>query len=164
MGRRIKYFAGQHETQPIKDPKEIDALYIYFMQRQNYRMNKQLHRDILDYISKYNLSLYDYLFRGQMKYFNDRSYIYPINRQRGYRIIHNAGEAIGIPYTFGLHSLRKTYGYQYIKNGGNVLTLMKMYNHDSPDVTLRYVQWGREDAEHDRKEMYIGPGKHKKIS
>ena len=220
MGRRIKYFAGQHETQPIKDPKEIDALYNYFMQRQNnaksdvkryqadrdymlfhiglntafraedllqlrvadvvkgyiqikvnktgkmqnYRMNKQLHQDILDYISKYNLSLYDYLFRGQMKYFNDRSYIYPINRQRGYRIIHNAGEAIGIPYTFGLHSLRKTYGYQYIKKGGNVLTLMKMYNHDSPDVTLRYVQWGREDAEHDRKEMYIGPGKHKKIS
>lgn len=35
MGRRIKYFAGQHETQPIKDPKEIDALYNYFMQRQN---------------------------------------------------------------------------------------------------------------------------------
>lgn len=24
---------------------------------------------------------------------------------------------------------------------------MKMYNHASPDVTLRYVCWGKEDAE-----------------
>ena len=34
---------------------------------------------------------------------------------------------------------------------------MKMYNHASPDVTLRYVCWGKEDAEHDREAMYIGP-------
>lgn len=32
--RRIKYFAGQHETQPIKDKREIDALYNYFIKRQ----------------------------------------------------------------------------------------------------------------------------------
>ena len=104
--RRIKYFAGQHETQPIKDKREIDALYNYFIKRQlqaksdikkyqadrdymlvhiglntafraedllqlrvadvikgyvqikenktgkmqNYKMNKQLHQDILDYM------------------------------------------------------------------------------------------------------------------
>lgn len=218
--RRIKYFAGQHETQPIKDKREIDALYNYFIKRQlqaksdikkyqadrnymlvhiglntafraedllqlrvadvikgyvqikenktgkmqNYKMNKQLHQDILDYISKYNLNAYDYLFRGQMKYFNDKAYIYPLNRQSGYKIIHKAAEAIGIPYTFGLHSLRKTYGYQYINSGGNILTLMKMYNHDSPDVTLRYVQWGKEDAEHDRKNMYIGPNVKRKMN
>ena len=75
----------------------------------------------------------------------------------GYKIVSAAAEAIGIPYTFGLHSLRKTFGYQYIKKGGKTLTLMKMYNHASPDVTLRYVCWGKEDAEHDREAMYIGP-------
>ena len=41
---------------------------------------------------------------------------------------------------------------------------MKMYNHDSPDVTLRYVQWGKEDAEHDRKNMYIGPNVKRKMN
>ena len=119
--RRIKYFAGQHETKPIKDQRELDALYGYFLNHirdaktdckryqwernymlvhiglntafraedllqlrvvdvekgymsikenktgkmQNFRMNKQLHEDILEYINKYNLGKYDYLFRGQ---------------------------------------------------------------------------------------------------
>lgn len=213
--RRIKYFAGQHETKPIKDQKTIDALYGYFLKKidnaksdckkyqwernymlvhiglntafraedllqlrvidvykgyiqikenktgkmQNFKMNKQLHQDVLAYIDKYKLGKYDYLFRGQKRYAAGKAYIYPINRQMGHRIISSAGEAIGIPYTFGLHSLRKTFGYQYIKRGGNVITLMKMYNHDSPDVTLRYVCWGKEDAEHDRTAMYIGPKK-----
>ena len=217
--RRIKYFAGQHETKPIKDQNEIDALYGYFENHikeaksrckkyqwernymlvhiglntafraedllqlrvvdvekgyvsikenktgkmQNFRMNKELHQDILEYINKYNLGRYDYLFRGQKKYVDGRAYIYPINRQMGHKIVSKAAEAIGIPYTFGLHSLRKTFGYQYIKKGGNVITLMKMYNHASPDVTLRYVCWGREDAERDREAMYIGPkGKNRK--
>ncbi len=130
---------------------------------QNFKMNKQFHQDILNYINKYGFGEYDYLFRGQKNYVNDRVYIYPINRQQGHRIVSNAGRAIGISYTFGLHSLRKTFGYQYIKKGGNVITLMKMYNHDSPDVTLKYVCWGKEDAEHDRTAMYIGPGNNKKI-
>lgn len=213
ISRRIKYFAGQKETHPIKDQREIDALYGYFIKKmnsaksdikkyqaernymlvhiglntafraedllqlrvidvkkgyvhikenktgkmQNFKMNKKLHNDILDYVSKYNLGDYDYLFMGQKQYVNGRKYIYPITRQQGHKIVTQAGKAIGIPYTFGLHSLRKTFGYQYMKNKGNVLTLMKMYNHDSPDVTMRYVQWGREDAEHDREAMYIGP-------
>lgn len=219
ISRRIKYFAGQKETHPIKDQREIDALYGYFIKKmncaksdikkyqaernymlvhiglntafraedllqlrvvdvekgyvsikenktgkmQNFRMNKELHQDILEYINKYNLGRYDYLFRGQKKYVDGRAYIYPINRQMGHKIVSKAAEAIGIPYTFGLHSLRKTFGYQYIKKGGNVITLMKMYNHASPDVTLRYVCWGREDAERDREAMYIGPkGKNRK--
>ena len=106
--RRIKYFAGQHETKPIKDQRELDALYGYFLNHirdaktdckryqwernymlvhiglntafraedllqlrvvdvekgymsikenktgkmQNFRMNKQLHEDILEYMIK----------------------------------------------------------------------------------------------------------------
>ncbi len=219
MGRRIKYFAGQHETKPIKDKRQLDDLYAYLSSKivnsksdikkyqaernymlvhiglntafraedllqlrvsdvakgyvsikenktgkmQNFKMNKKLHEDISNYIKKYNLGPYDYLFRGQKQYIGGKSYIYPINRQMGHRIVSTAGKAIGIEYTFGLHSLRKTFGYQYILAGGNVITLMKMYNHDSPDVTLRYVCWGKEDAEHDREAMYIGPGYHRKL-
>jgi hypothetical protein len=37
---------------------------------------------------------------------------------------------------------------------------MKIYNH-SPDITLRYVCWGREDAESDREAIYLA-GVHKK--
>lgn len=213
MSRRIKYFGGQHETHPIKDRKEIEALYGYFLKKmahaktdikkyqaerdymlvligintafraedllqlrvadvkkgyvsvrenktgkmQNYRMNKKLHSDIMEYINKYDLGIYDYLFIGQKKVVDGKPYARPLTRQQGHRIVKTAADAIGINYTFGLHSLRKTFGYQYIANGGNVLTLMKMYNHDNPDVTIRYVMWGREDAEHDRTAVYIAP-------
>jgi len=83
---------------------------------------------------------------------------------QGHKIVSRAGDAIGINYVFGLHSLRKTFGYQYIKNGGKPETLMKMYNHDDYDYTKRYVHWGIEDAEQDREAMYIGLKRNKIVS
>lgn len=217
MARRIKYFGGQHETRPIKDPKQIKELMYYLLNKvekartkvkryqadrnhmlvllgintafraedllqlrvcdvvrgyvsikenktgkmQNFRMNKRLHNDVKGYIERNHLKTYDYLFRGQKNIVSGKPYIYPINRQQGHRIVSSAGKAIGIDYVFGLHSLRKTFGYQYILNGGKLLTLMKMYNHDNPDVTLRYVCWGTDDAEKERESIYLGGVKNK---
>lgn len=211
MARRIKYFAGQKETQPIKDVKQLQALLYYLLSKvdkaksdvkkyqadrnymlvlvglntafraedllqlrvidlngyvsikenktgkmQNFKMNKEFKNEVDAYVKRWNLSKYDYMFLGQKKIVNGQKYNLPINRQQGHRIVSRAGDEIGIQFVFGLHSLRKTFGYQYINRGGNVLTLMKMYNHDSPDVTLRYVCWGKEDAEKERENTYIG--------
>lgn len=211
MARRIKYFAGQHETQPIKDKKQLQSLLYYLLNQidkaktpvkkyqadrnymlvlvglntafraedllqlrvtdlngyisikenktgkmQNFKMNKAFKDEIDAYVKRWELGKYDYMFMGQKTKVNGKPYHLPINRQQGHRIVSRAGEAIGINFVFGLHSLRKTFGYQYIDNGGNVLTLMKMYNHDAPDVTLRYVCWGREDAEKARENTFIG--------
>lgn len=211
MARRIKYFAGQKETQPIKDVKQLQALLYYLLSKidkaksdvkkyqadrnymlvlvglntafraedllqlrvidlngyvsikenktgkmQNFKMNKEFQNEVDAYVKRWNLSKYDYMFLGQKKIVNGQKYNLPINRQQGHRIVSRAGDEIGIKFVFGLHSLRKTFGYQYINRGGNVLTLMKMYNHDSPDVTLRYVCWGKEDAEKERENTYIG--------
>lgn len=127
---------------------------------QNFRMNKQLHQDILDYIKEFDLKENDYLFMGQKKKdtYNGKSWkvIYPITRQNARLICNKVAKAVGIDFTFGLHSLRKTFGYQYIQNGGKLLTLQKMYNHETPDITLFYVMWGKEDAEADREMIYIG--------
>lgn len=127
---------------------------------QNFRMNKQLHEQILEYIKEFDLKKNDYLFMGQKKKdtYKDKHWeiIYPITRQNARNICRDVADAVGINFKFGLHSLRKTFGYMYIKNGGNVLTLMKMYNHYAPDVTLLYVMWGNEDAENDRESTYIG--------
>ena len=32
----------------------------------------------------------------------------------------------------------------------------KMYNHDSPDVTMEYIMWNSNDTEKAREEFYIG--------
>lgn len=127
---------------------------------QNFRMNKELHQEILNYINEFDLKGNDYLFMGQKKKdtYKGKSWkvIYPITRQQARNICKEVAEAVGIDFRFGLHSLRKTFGYMYIKNGGNIMTLMKMYNHYAPDVTLLYVMWGKEDAESDRESIFIG--------
>lgn len=121
--RRIKHFGGQHETRPIKDPKQIQELFYYLLnaveaartpikkyqadrnymiiliglntafraedllqlrvcdvikgyvsikenktgKMQNFKMNRQLHQDIKDYVDRNHLKNFDYLFRGQKK-------------------------------------------------------------------------------------------------
>lgn len=124
---------------------------------QNFRMHKDLHKDICDYMERNDIGEHDYLFRGQKNTERGRKYISPITRQQGHKVVSDAAEAIGIPFVFGLHSLRKTFGYMYIKNGGKPETLMRMYNHNDYNVTMRYVCWGIEDDE--RNLIYLGSTK-----
>ena len=127
---------------------------------QNFRMNKQLHEEITKYIETYELKNNDYLFMGQKKkdtfQGKTKNILYPITRQNTRLIFRKVAEAVGIDFKFGLHSLRKTFGYMYILNGGNLITLMKMYNHEEPSTTLLYVMWNREDAEREREAVFIG--------
>lgn len=146
--------------------KDIEKGYISIKENktgkwQHFRMNKQLHDDIMEYVNKYNLVSNDYLFMGQKKKetFNGktRAIIYPITRQNCQKsIFPKVIKACGIDFKFGLHSLRKTFGYMWYKHGGSLITLQKMYNHYSPEVTLLYVMWDSEDVEKEREAIYIG--------
>lgn len=131
---------------------------------QHFRMNKELHKEILAYIEYFDLKDNDYLFMGQKKHetYKGKTFdvIYPITRQNCQKsIFPKVIKACGIDFKFGLHSLRKTFGYMYVKHGGNVITLMKMYNHDSPTTTLLYVMWDTEDIEAERESIFIGGSK-----
>lgn len=134
---------------------------------QNFRMNKQFHEEVLKYIKEFDLKPNDYLFMGQKKVNTYKgkttNVILPITQQQARRVIQSAGKAVNIDFTFGLHSLRKTFGYMYILNGGKPETLMKMYNHDDYNYTMRYVHWGIDDAEADREAIYIGHQKPKNL-
>lgn len=44
-----------------------------------------------------------------------------------------------IPYPIGSHSLRKTWGYIVYKETKDIALVMKVLNHSSPEVTLRYI-------------------------
>lgn len=145
--------------------KEVEKGYMSIKENktgkmQNFRLNKHFYEEILEYIKYMELTSSDYLFMGQKKTttYNGKTkpVIYPITRQNCKYIFKKVINAVGIDFIFGLHSLRKTFGYMYIFDGGNIITLMKMYNHDSPDVTLLYVEWGKEDAEHDREAIFRG--------
>lgn len=62
----------------------------------------------------------------------------PIVRRRAYEVINRAGRLAGLE-SVGTHTMRKTFGYHYYKQTGDVVTLQKLLNHSTPRVTLVYI-------------------------
>ena len=66
-------------------------------------------------------------------------------------ILKNAAKAVGIKYNVGTHSMRKTFGYwqlQAHKDDALFLChLQEMFNHSSPQITLRYCGLAEEEME-----------------
>ena len=122
---------------------------------QNFKMNKRIYALVKEYIDIQGLTSSDYLFPSQ----RHDGIIRCISRQQADRIIKDIKKNCNIHTVFGMHSLRKTFGYQYYANGGNLLTLQKMYNHEDASVTLIYIMWDKNDMEKAREEVYIGESK-----
>ncbi len=62
-----------------------------------------------------------------------------MERTQCYRIINKACKKAGIPDKIGTHTLRKTFGYHHYKKFRDVALLQKIFNHYSPETTLRYI-------------------------
>lgn len=114
----------------------------------HYRLNNNLHKEILDYIERFELKDYDYLFT-----MNAGDYL-PITPQRANKLLKEAAEGINLKQPFSLHSMRKTFAYQTYKDTGKLITVMKMLNHASPDITLLYICWDTTDMEIERENTY----------
>lgn len=124
---------------------------------QHYRMNGWLYEKVLAYIREFRLGDEEYLFQSRKeKEIRESAVQRPITRAASHLIMAEFKNVIDYRGSFGLHSLRKTFGYQYILNGGKWITLCKMYNHSNPTVTMRYVCWSDEDYQNDRKNFKIG--------
>ncbi|EMF0319308.1 TPA: tyrosine-type recombinase/integrase [Enterococcus faecium] len=62
-----------------------------------------------------------------------------------YKILQKVANNLGLDY-IGTHTLRKTFSYFFLKqNKGDIVTLMKILNHSSQAVTLRYAGIEEED-------------------
>ena len=124
---------------------------------QHFLMNKWLYEKILSYVREWKLNDEEYLFQSRKeKQIHDSFIQRPITRKASHDIMREFKAVIDYRGSFGLHSLRKTFGYQYIKSGGSWITLCKMYNHSNPTVTMRYVCWTDEDVQIDRNKFKIG--------
>ena len=62
-----------------------------------------------------------------------------MERTQIYRIIKRACAEAGITYKVGTHTMRKTFGYHHYQMFKDVAILQKIFNHSSPEITLRYI-------------------------
>lgn len=116
--------------------------------RKELPINDHLAEKISMYAMKNNLTNEDYIF------FSERDPKDHIKRNRAYQILSEAGDMIGMQLS--AHTLRKTYGYlQYStyektrgKQGASLPELMHLFNHSTPEITLRYIGIEQENLDH----------------
>ena len=77
-----------------------------------------------------------------------------ISEVQAYRILRDAGTAVGLDH-IGTHTMRKTFGYHYYRKTHDVATLMRIFNHSAPSVTLRYIGIEREQIEDSLADFYL---------
>ncbi len=70
-----------------------------------------------------------------------------MDRSTAYRIIRKACTDAKIEANIGTHTLRKTFGYHHYQKFKDVVMLQKIFNHSSPQVTLRYIGIEQEQIE-----------------
>ncbi|ENZ33306.1 hypothetical protein HMPREF1084_01774 [Clostridium butyricum 60E.3] len=61
-----------------------------------------------------------------------------ISRNIAWRIMKDIGDRFGVE-NLGTHTLRKTFGFHYYKQTGDIATLMQMFNHSKESITLKYI-------------------------
>ena len=62
-----------------------------------------------------------------------------MDRFTAYRIIRKSCKLAGLPEKVGAHTMRKTFGYHHYQKFKDVAILQKIFNHSTPQVTLRYI-------------------------
>lgn len=101
-------------------------------------INPILKKAINDYTE--NMDDNDYLIKSR------QGHNKPISREMAYKILKSAAKEFKIE-SIGTHTMRKTFGYHFYKQFGDVVKLMKIFNHNHPSVTLRYIGIEQEEID-----------------
>lgn len=129
--------------------------YIIQRDKKTRKENKfSLHKEIFDevqaYIKRQGLTDDDdYLF------YSRKGVNKPLSRVQGYNIIQEIKDGIKLRYQVGTHTLRKTFGYWFYKQYGDVVALQSILNHSTPAMTLIYIGMQKVEVEEKRKHFIL---------
>lgn len=71
-----------------------------------------------------------------------------------YKLLQKVAKELDLDY-LGTHTMRKTFGYWFYKEYKDVATLMTIFNHSSPSITLRYIGITDEEIRNSLKNFSI---------
>lgn len=134
--------------------EKVKYNYIYQRDKKTGKENKiTLHSDIynelLKYIERNNLHDSDYLF------WSSKGVNKPLTREMGYTIMQEVKEGCKIHYNIGTHTLRKTFGFWFYKQTGDVVALQYILNHSTPAQTLIYIGMQKTEVDNKRKKFKL---------
>lgn len=126
------------DVEDVKNKDYVSIIEKKTGKRKRFPLNDKVKR-IVDYVT-YRKKLSEPLFKTSHKKRMDRT--------NAYRIINQVCKQAGIDSCIGTHTLRKTFGYHHYRQFKDVVILQKIFNHSTPQITLRYI--GVEQDEIDR--------------
>lgn len=71
----------------------------------------------------------------------------PIGRSMAYKILRKAAAEFKLK-DIGTHTMRKTFGYHFYQQTKDVAILQEIFNHSSPEITLRYIGVNQDGLDH----------------
>jgi integrase len=78
----------------------------------------------------------------------------PIGRSMAYKILRGAAEYVGLD-DIATHTMRKTFGYHFYYQTRDVAMLQEIFNHSSPQITLRYIGVNQDSMDKAMKKFKI---------
>lgn len=128
------------KVKDVLDKDHIDIIEQKTDKAKYFPINRTLRREIEKYVKEQDLKSWDYLFtsRKKSKEPGKEGQKQPIGRTQAWKILNQAAKEFGIHH-IGTHSMRKSFGYHMYQKTHDIGMLMEMFNHSSPDITLRYI-------------------------
>ena len=78
-----------------------------------------------------------------------------LDRSQVYRMLNETCKALGITANIGTHSMRKSMGYHLYKQFKDVAMLQMIFNHSSPQITLRYIGISQDEIDNSYRQFEL---------
>jgi len=140
----------------VRDVKNKDFISLREKKTGNeqlFPINSELRKILDQYIQ--GKKDYEYLFTSRQK--NSKGIYGPISRQQAYNILNRAAKYFKLD-NIGCHTMRKTFGYHYYQQTGDIVTLQEIFGHSDISITKRYI-----GITQDTKNKAIKDFKYKKL-
>jgi integrase len=116
------------------------------------KISKELWNELLNYFELENIGVDDYLFTSKkMKY-------KPLSSTTALKIIQDAANKLGLFDIGTPHSMRKTFGYHYYKETGDLELLRGLFNLSAQSVTAIYIGFTQDDFDRATENFALGVG------